>query len=98
MTIADSIIEIVIEQYWEPVDEAFLKVYIFSPDQYKNRAAKSERSQHGMTVKFVPNIPISRDEAESENHLSQRGLLSVAAPTPSGSGKPLFAGWHPPQE
>ncbi|KYN03701.1 hypothetical protein ALC62_05397 [Cyphomyrmex costatus] len=50
------------------------------------------------TVKFVPNIPISRDEAESENHLSQRGLLSVAAPTSSGSEKLFFTGWHPPQE
>lgn len=46
-------------------------------------------------MKFVLNIPISRDEAESENHLF-RGLLSVPAPTPSGSGKSLFAGWHPP--
>lgn len=47
-----------------------MKIYIFSPNQYKNWAAESERSQHGMTVKFVSNIPISRDEAESENHLS----------------------------
>ncbi|KYN19416.1 hypothetical protein ALC57_08181 [Trachymyrmex cornetzi] len=57
----------------------------------------SVHSTECCTVKF-PNIPISRDEAESENHLSQRGLLSLAAPTSSGSEKTFFADWHPPQE
>ncbi|KYQ56237.1 hypothetical protein ALC60_04851 [Trachymyrmex zeteki] len=66
-----------------------------------NKSGREKRALHSTeccTVKFVPNIPISRDEAESENHLSQRGLLSVAAPTSSGSEKPFFAHWHPPQE